>query len=267
MTIRRACRFTLVLFVVCSWAGALEAQVATPSQQELLEMLQSKNNGATNTAATYISRMGPAAVSPEIRSALVAELERTTALKEESRRLGIALEARMDPESHMFLQRVVAQTNHPSTIPALVQALGNAGLISYLVDYGEVAAPAVLDLVTNPESHYYPVNDGLRVLRLMIENQSAQPLSAETLARIRAAAEQRLTGTQYFTTIYYAIDLAGVLADPELTQKLELIAVYDSEVHALGIEDPDTIVRIQQRVADSLAGVPALPRRESYRTN
>jgi hypothetical protein len=173
----------------------------------------------------------------------------------------------MNPEAHMFLQRVVAQTNHPSTIPALVQALGNAGLIPYLVDYGEVAAPAVLDLVTNPESHYYAVNDGLRVLRLMVENQSAKPLSAETLARIRAAAEQRLTGAQYFTTIYYAIDLAGVLADPVLTQKLELLAVYDSEVFALGIEDPDTIAAIQQRAADRLAGVPALPRRESYPTN
>ena len=266
MRARRACRVASVLFLALSCGGVVESQVPTPSQQELLTMLRSDDRGARIAAVNWISRIGPASINQELRSALVAELERANALEAETRRNGFALDTRMNPENYSFLQRVVAQTNNPSTIPALVQAMGSAGLIPYLADYGEVAAPAVLDLVTNSESNYYAVNDGLRVLRLMVENQSAQPLSAQTLARMRDAAEQRLTGPQYFTTVYYAIDLAGVLDDPVLTQKLEGIAAYDSEVYALGIEDLDTIARIQQRAADRLAGIPALPRRESYPT-
>jgi hypothetical protein len=108
------------------------------------------------------------------------------------------------------------------------------------------------------------VDDGLRVLRLMIENQGPQPLSSETLARIHDAAEQRLTGTQYFTTVWYAIDLAAVLDDPEFEQKLELISSYPSEVLAFGVEDPELIEQTQRRASERLAGVPAKPRREDY---
>lgn len=255
------------LLIAVSISSSVEGQVATPSQQDLLEMLRSEDRAASVAAVSWISRMGPASVNPELVLALMAELERANALEAETRRQGVALATRMNPESYGFLQRVVAQTNDPRTIPVLAQALGNFGLVPFLVDYGELAAPDVLDVVTDPESDLYAVGDGLRILRMMIENQEAQPLTDETLIRIRDAAEQRLTGPQYFTTVYYAIDLAGVLADPVLTQKLKLIAAYDTEVYALGIEDPDTIARIQQRVADRLAGVPALPQHRSPGTN
>jgi hypothetical protein len=253
--------------VAVSWASSVDGQVTAPSQQDLLEMLRSEDRAASVAAVTWISRIGADSLNPELVLALIAELERANALEAETRRQGVALETRMNPESYSFLQRVVAQTNDPRTIPVLAQALGNFGLVPFLVDYGELAAPDVLDVVTNPESDYYAVNDGLRILRMMIENQEAQALTAETLIRIRDAAEQRLTGPQYFTTVYYAIDLAGVLADSVLTQKLELIAAYDTEVYALGIEDPDTIARIQQRAADRLAGVPALPQHRSPAIN
>jgi hypothetical protein len=116
----------------------------------------------------------------------------------------------------------------------------------------------------DPDSHYYAVDDGLVILRMMVENQEAEPLSSETLARIRDAAKQRLSGTQYFTTVGRAIDLAAVLNDPELDQRLELLSSYSSELLGLGVEDPETRERLQRRAAEGLAGIPPKPRREQY---
>ena len=200
-------------------------------------------------------------VGPALREQLIEELERTNALSRLSRSSGVGLVTLESPEYIYELHRVVATLKDPDSIPALANALGTASVVPYLADMGEQAAPAVLEVVTDPASHHYLVDDGLRVLRLMVENQTTQSLSAATITRMRDAAEQRLTGSQYFTTVWYAIDLAAVLDDPELEQKLELISDYSAEVIAFGIDNPRHIELTQQRAAARLAGVPARPQR------
>ena len=62
-------------------------------------------------------------------------------------------------------------------------------------------------------------------------------------------------------TLRWAIDLAMVLDDPDLTLIVSLLA-YDSEaVTARGVTDPDVVRQTQQRAIDRLAGIPAMPRR------
>lgn len=81
------------------------------------------------------------AVGPALRAALIEELERTNDLKELSRSTGIGFVSLESPDWHARWETIRSS-------------------------------------VTDPASHYYMVNDGLRVLRLMIENQEAQPLDS-----------------------------------------------------------------------------------------
>lgn len=231
------------------------------NQERLIEQLRSGNTALRSAVLHDVQAMPSESVGPALREQLIEELERTNDLKRQSRSSGVSLDTLEAPEYIYELHRVVAALKDPDSIPALANALGNFTVVGQLADMGEQAAPAVLDVVTNPASHHYVVDDGLRVLRMMVETQTTQPLSAATVSRIRDAAEQRLTGTQYFTTVWYAIDLAAVLDDPELEQKLELISNYSTEVIAFGIDDPQLIEQTQQRAAERLAGVSAQPQR------
>jgi hypothetical protein len=104
------------------------------------------------------------------------------------------------------------------------------------------------------------VDDGLRTLRLIVEGASTRSLSPDTLDQIPRAAQQRVTRKQYFTSLWYAIDLAVALNDPNLRRIVESLASNRNEVIARGVEDPKLIEQTQKRAAERLAGVPALPR-------
>ena len=133
-------------------------------------------------------------------------------------------------------------------------------MIQALAAFGEQAAPAVLGVVTSTESHYDEVNHGLITLRFMVEQTGARSLSANTVDQIRRAAQQRLTGRQYFPTLWNAMDLAVALNDPNLRRIVQSLASNRNEVVIRGVTDPELIEKTQKRAADRLAGVPALPR-------
>lgn len=256
----------VIVFMIPLGFGVATAQdladAAQRNQRVLIEELgvdQSRYRVLNEIAA-----IPPESIGPELRAALIEELERINGLKELSRSTGVGFDSLESLDYVFALHRAVAELRDPSSIPALARAMGNNSVVAPLADYGELAVPAVLEIVTDPASNHYLVDDGLRVLRLMVENQQAQPLSSETLSLIHSAAEQRLAGTQYFTTVWYAIDLAAALDDPEFEQKLGLIASYPAEVLAFGIEDPNLIAQTQRRASDRLDGVPAKPRREDY---
>lgn len=111
-----------------------------------------------------------------------------------------------------------------------------------LAAFGEPAAPAILSVVTSPQRSHYEVEGGLTALRLMVEGAGGpSPLTAETLDQIRYAAHPRLTGPQYFITLWYAIDLAVVLKEDNLRRIVELLASSRTEVVARGVTDPKFI--------------------------
>ena len=151
----------------------------------------------------------------------------------------------------------MAEFRDPSAIPALIGALGTSGPVTRaLARFGEEAVPALLSVVRSSESISYVVDDAMLALRFMIEGAGPHPLSDATLDEIRDVAKQRLTGKQYFTTLWEAMDLASAFSDPGLKRILEALASNRDSVLARGIEDPDLIQETQRLAAKRLAGVP-----------
>jgi hypothetical protein len=208
--------------------------------------------------------LGGHRMGPELRTALIEALERENRVhvrRYQAGRRGETLGPLDDPEFILRVSRVVADLQDPRAIPALAGALGTGSTVTEaLVAFGEQAVPAVLAVVTSRNSMHYTVDEGLVMLRFLVEGAGPLPLSAETLERVRRAAEQRLTGKQYFTTLWDAIDLATALKDPGLRRVVESLASDSSAILARGIEDPELIQETQRLAADRLAGVAPEPR-------
>ncbi|HEX7052289.1 MAG TPA: hypothetical protein VF188_18935 [Longimicrobiales bacterium] len=239
--------------------GSVHAQ-ARPDQHALARDLAHGNAGERGHALAIARQMPPESIRPELRSALIAELERAASLRKEARRRGVFLTELIDPEYALGLSSVVADLGDPRAIPGLVGSLG-AGykVCRALAMFGEQAAPLVLDAVRSLEETAQ-IDDALLVLRFMVEGAAGQPLSAATLQQIRSVADRRLTGRQHVTTLWNAMDLAMALNDSGLQQIVEALASDRGEVIARGVTEPDLIEKTQKLARDRLAGVPPLPR-------
>ena len=226
--------------------------------------LLSADRQERNSAFHVASRLPPESVEPALRRALFAYLDRLNLDREHARQAGIPLRTVEDPEFVASVHRTVAALNDPEAIPALARALGMSTVIRALLKFGEQAAPAVLTVVGSPQTHYSAVNDGLRVLDWMVtgggpdENtRSPAPLSAGTLDRVKQVVTERLTGRQYFTTLWYAVDLADSLeGDAELMSALEVLATDPTAV-LLPVDDPKLIERTRGGAAAVLARMRA----------
>jgi hypothetical protein len=239
--------------------------VAQTDQPALAQQLLEGSAAERGVAVAVAEALGAANTGPELRAALVAALEREGRIQVErvrADRRGEVLQEQEDAEFITHVARTVAALHDPRTIPALANfGLGTGSPPrDALVAFGEQAAPAVLAAVMSPDSSHDTVDDGLVTLRFMVEGMASHPLTAGTIAQIRRAAEQRMTGKQYFTILWYAIDLASVLNDTKLWSIVQSIASDLNEVFARGVENPDLFELTQKRATDRLAGIPALPR-------
>lgn len=240
-----------------------------PDQEALAKQLVGQNVRDQSTALEIALSMGPRNAGPELRAALIRALQREAQIQTgryHAGGRGEPFQPQEDPELILRLARAVADLQDPAAIPALAATLGTGfTVIRALTGFGEQAAPAVLQVVTSPESSHYAVDDGLVALRMMVEVAAARPLSAAIREQIRVVARQRLTtpGGIISTgvTLRSAIDLAMVLDDPELTLIVSALAYDSQEVVARGVTDPELIRRTQQRALDRLAGIPPQPRR------
>jgi hypothetical protein len=240
------------------------ATVSSPQDQgTLAQQLLSDKAAERNAALNKIRSLEPQQVGPPVRAALIALMERQNTLIEEVRRTGGYVADSLNPEFHARVCQTVAQLRDASSIHALARGLGKCGwqIHKDLAAFGEQAAPAVVAVVVSPQSSYDTVNEGLIALRFMVEDTNKRPLSKGSLEAIRAAALKRLTGKQYFTTLWGAVDLAMVIEDPALTAIVSSLAYDSKEIMARGVTDADLIERTQQRARDRLAGLPSLPRR------
>lgn len=253
-----------ILGLVLITSQATAASAAAPqhpvNQEDLAKALLSSNAAERQRALGEVMAIEPAQRGAALRTALITLLERENKLVEQALVRGVTVDQVESPEFISAVARAVAELKDPATIPVLAGALGDFNLIQALADFGEQAVSAVVAVVKSPKSHYSSVDDGLRVLRFVVEQQQSRPLSPTTFTLIRQAAENRLSGPQNFTTLWYAIDLAAVLGDNDLKRTIEDIANYPSEVTARGVINPRLIAQTQKRAADRLAGVPALPR-------
>jgi len=261
-TRRQVVLLVIALFAVALGPATVQAQV---DQRALARQILSGSAGDRSRALEAARALGPQNMGPELRTALIGALERegrTRAQRYEADLRGEALEPLEDPEFIARVASVVAELRDPRAIPALTSALGTGSPVTRaLVDFGEQAVPSLLAAVKSPATIHYVVEDALLVLRLMVEGAGPHPLSTATLNEIRGAAKQRLTGKQYFTTLWDAIDLGMALDDPDLKRIVQSLASDRGEVVARGIDDPDTIGETQRLAAERLAGVPPKRRR------
>jgi len=260
-------RRQIVLLMLAALIGTPATTIgqAQVDQHALAQQILSANLTEQSNAVEQARAIGPQRTGPELRAALIAVLERNNRLVIQAAQRDEAVESFVNPEFVAQVAHVVSQLGDPMAIPALAGALGTGSTLvqDALADFGERAAPDVLRVVTDPASLDEAVNDGLITLRFMVEGKETRPLSAATVNAIRRAAKQRLTGKQYFTTVWRAIDLAVVLKDPDLTPIVASLAASRDSVAARGIDDPEFIQLTQKRAAGRLAGARPMPRYRS----
>lgn len=253
--------FLVVPLIVLWHVGDVCAQV---DQLAIAKGLLSTDVKQRMQALSMAQRIQVEDKVPELRAALMTALQRegdAHVARYHAGQLGQPLPPLEQPELIGALSREVAELRDPQAIPALTAALGTGfTVIRALAAFGEQAAPAVLRTVTSPTSTHDAVDGALITLRFIVEGEVARRLSAGTLQQIRQAAQQRLTGKQYFTTLWYAIDLGMLLDDPELARIVTSFAYDPNEVVARGIQKTDLVEQTQKRAADRLAGFPPLPR-------
>lgn len=229
--------------------------------RQLLQGSRVERSRALETAKS----IGRTAMDADLRAALITVLERNNRTVAQALARKEPVSMFEDPEFVSQVAHVVSELGDPQAIPALAGALGTGSTLvrDALADFGERAAPAVLAVVSSPESHYSAVDEGLIALRFMVEGVGPSPLSAATLNQVRRATRERLTGNEYFTTLWRAIDLAVALNDPSLRQIVQSLASDATEVSARGVTNPDLMTKTQQWATERLAGGASNPR---YRT-
>jgi hypothetical protein len=248
------------LAIALSAVIALTSQNADASQRIIANELLSGDPGLRSGALAKFAAIPPAEVGPELAEALISLLEQQNALARSAELSGRPLASLIPPEEAASVQRAVASLRRPETIDALAGALGMFTVVRQLASFGESSAPAVIDVVVSPTSSTEAVNDGLRVLRLMVERQQTDPLSARTLQRIREVVGERLNGQQYFTVLAFAAQLAVVLGDEELNRMVERLATSEAEVKARGVTDPMAVSFVRDHARRAAAGEPSFPR-------
>jgi len=218
----------------------------------------------SSPAVAAASNLEPSDVSREVRTALFTALIRemnTNRERFEASRRNELLEPLEHPEHVLALSRAVVRLKDPASIPALVSALPTGSLVPHAIaQFGEHAVPAVLEVVTDPDEWYHARSGGLLALRFIVEQQAERPLSRASLDDIRTATASVLQDPPRFTTLWRAIDLAGVLNDPGLKATLQLLTNDPNAIMARGVAAPHLLERTQQRARDALTGVPPKPR-------
>ena len=261
----RAVVLTLALLAMVSPATGVEAQVDQPV---LAQQILGDDEDALVEAIGAIRNISPEDLSSELRAAILEKIRRNAdyyaqrdAAMERSNEWIEPLGAeRLEYIFEMF--PFVAALRDPDTIPALIIGINDPISREALAEFGEDAVPALLDAVMSGDSPARRVTGSLVALRFMVEEAAARPLSAETRARIRRAAEHHLTaGTDRSgVTLRRASDLAFALDDPGLWRIVETLATDPDAIGAWGVA-PEFVERARQHLLDRLAGVAPLPQR------
>lgn len=248
--------FTLLVVL----AATVEAQTpARIDQSELARRLLTGDGSERGGALARVRQMRPENVTPQLRSALI------TALEQESRLLAGFLAGRArgqgvpdpgNPELIAGLAHVVAAFRDPRSIPGLAGALGSSPpAMSALAEFGELAAPAVLQVVETTTDGSVE-DDAMTTLRFIAERVGRSLTGSIRTSMCKAARERLTTPQKFVTTVWKAIDLAVAVDDAELRRVVQSLASDRNAVIALINTEPDLIDRTQRLASERLAGIP-----------
>lgn len=202
----------VLLLALPAVSNAQERAAAPVTEQQAAVLLAQGNWRERYNAVMFVMELGPQA-SPEIRLAVIdaawAEVRGETDTPNES-------------EAVFDYMQAVAEMGDPRAIPFLIEVLiFGTNAANALADIGVRAFPAVLEAVSDSDENASRVRGGLTVLRFMLEDGI---LTAGQTDQVRAAARDRLSGTQHDSVVRAALRLALVLNDPELREIIERLA-------------------------------------------
>ena len=197
-------------------------------------------------AVSSAGKLAPEARDPAVRRALIAALERATHLVDERIAAGGFAQDVVNPETHSYLTRVVAELQDTAAIPALVQRMGSgAGATDGLVHFAAAAAPSVLDVLeATPERSL--ISGGATTLDDIVRKEGDR-LPPEVRARITRFVSDRLDHPGDIEgALAFIIQLAVTLEDPALTEEVRMLISDPSELRARGIKSERSITFIQR---------------------
>jgi hypothetical protein len=275
-------RAFLLLSVIVAIVLAPSGVLAQTDQQALARQILAGDRTTARDAFYELRKsLTPEEMGPELRSALITVLERQNQIyREDFEAASLREKLGVPPSAHQprdlfwgegfadLLVTVIA-LGDPKAIPALADALvGWDGLTRpALTRFGEVAAPAVLDIAEGRAWHLAQVEGALAVLTLMIDQPTGPRLSQATLQRTRRLVKDQLTtGTTYpsliadfhhrrVSQLQEAISLALALDDPASRDLVQSFTREPETIRRLGIES-GAVERIQNYAIQELAKRP-----------
>ena len=254
---------TIMMFVGVTELAVAQRQPAPVDQARLAEYLVKGNPAQRSAVLAAVERIAPERIGPELRTALVGTLRAegaTQARNFESRRLGRGVQESMDPEVFAELARAVARLRDRGHIAPLAGVLSTGVWVSEVDDalsgFGDDAVPTLVGIVrSNPSS--WAIQNGLMILRQMVDTTATRALSPASRASIASVAKLRLTQpaelAESGVTLRIAMEVAVGLGDTELTGIVRELATNRSAVVAQGITDEEGIKVTQKAAVDRLA--------------
>ena len=265
---KQSWRVSFPLLVLALLAVPLQGQVGRASEEEILGRLKS-NDFEVWAEAVYEAIGSPRTAA--IRAALIEALERDALWGIQRRERKAPPLSNADDEFRYFLLEAVIRLKDPRAVRGLAWKAHTGNLATNaLLDFGNTAVGALLEVAMSPEASGEQVRGVLWVLAVTIEREGRAVLSKEALAEAREAAILHLVKgppKNYVSAwsrdgnLLGAVDLAGVLRDPVLLERLEVLAKSTpEELVGLGIRKDyiDGFGKwIRQCAAARLAGTPA----------
>jgi hypothetical protein len=252
--------------VMTTLVFAMAATAQEPEPRALASQLRSSDAVQQRRALQALDAMDKRQLPDELKDALsealLVETKRNTRRYWQHRE-GKPLEPLQDPELVAALARAVVETRDRNAIPAMAESLGPGfSLVRGLVEFGTLALPDVIRVTMAPGSTHDTVDHGLITLRMIVERAGGvTALTRRQATQVREVAEHYLTTRpRFISTLWWAIDLASVLDDAKLRAHMQRLATDPELAAAMGAWDQDVVVKTQQRAADRLAGLQALPR-------
>lgn len=240
--------------------GGTAAYAQPPVDEASVVAALANGSAEERTAAVAAIRQVPVAErSAAVLNALLQELDRLHQHLEDRQLAlltGQPLAPSADHSEYLFnvLDVVCQQKDDSAIIRPLLPFVGTGNrVVDTLAAFGELAVADVSAIAESGLASQSDVHSALLVLRRMLERPGIDPLSAQSRARVRKIAGDRLTGSQKDTVVMMAIDLAVASGDPQLVQRVQQLARDPAAVQNLGIGETETVAAIQKRAGAALA--------------
>ena len=248
--------FSVVLLWVC--ASALPFAMQSTGDDTLIRLLSMGTPEERMSAVKTIRSIAPTARSVELKSALMAELDRLAA-ELQARRLELRTGQPIRPwgsSDYLFslIDIVGEEASDPSVVPALLPFVNTGARASdAIAGFGEYAVGGVTAIAGGSSGATdSQVSSALFTLKRMLNRPLTYALSDGSRRLIVEVARQRLYGTQKPVVVGRAIELAVATGDSQLIARVRELAGDPEALEDMGIVDPSMLEYVQRRAVAEL---------------